>query len=130
MRRATFELGLGDLTIYDGNLHGVVLRNKMIVDAKQRQRIISSPNELINNVLVLQTTLTYSHFYMAIFLILTHAIEWLSHKSIALHRWSNTLLSQPFNRMHQKEKDRIKNRLCKRAFRMTCMNSRRDEIYF
>ena len=34
---------------------------------------------------------------VAIFLILTHAIEWLSHKSIdylALHRWSSTFVSQ------------------------------------
>ena len=36
--------------------------------------------------------------FVAILLILTHAIEWLSHKSIdlyiAFHRWSNTFVSQ------------------------------------
>ena len=37
------------------------------------------------------------------------------YKYIALHRWSNTFVSQSINRMHQKEKDRRKNRLCKRA---------------
>ena len=47
--------------------------------------------------------------FVATFLILTHVInEWLSHKSIDSY-------SYPFNRMHQKEKDRSKNRLCKRA---------------
>ena len=57
--------------------------------------------------------------FVAIFLILTHAIEWLSHKSIDLYSFATDGLihSQvnPFNRMHQKEKDRNKNRVCKRA---------------
>ena len=44
------------MTIYDGNLNGDVLQNKIIVDAKQKERIISSPNGLTNNVLVLETT--------------------------------------------------------------------------
>ena len=34
-----------DITIYDGNLNGDVLQNKIIVDAKQRERIVSSPYE-------------------------------------------------------------------------------------
>ena len=38
---------------------------------------------------------------------------------IALHRWSN----HPFNSMHQKEKDRSKNLLCKRALRSTRLQS-------
>ena len=42
---------LSAVTIYDVN--GDVLRNKIIVDAKQRERIISSPNGLMNNDLVL-----------------------------------------------------------------------------
>ena len=33
--------------------------------------------------------------FVAMFRILMHAIEWLSHKAyIALHRWSNTFVSQ------------------------------------
>ena len=58
---------------------------------------------------------------MGDFLILTNAIEWLSHKvliNIALHRWSNTFVSNPFNRMHQKEEDRNKNRLCQRDLKL------------
>ena len=47
-----------DLTVYDGNFNGDVRRNKIIFRTKQRERIISSPNGLINNVLVLQTTST------------------------------------------------------------------------
>ena len=42
-----------ELTIYLGNLNGDVLRNKRVVYAEQRKRIISSPNGLINNILVL-----------------------------------------------------------------------------
>ena len=42
-----------DLTIYDGNLDGDVPRNKIIVYTKQRERLISSLNGFINNVLVL-----------------------------------------------------------------------------
>ena len=42
---------LSAVTIYDVN--GDVLRNKIIVDAKQRERRISSPNGLMNNDLVL-----------------------------------------------------------------------------
>ena len=42
---------LSAVTIYDVN--GDVLRNKIIVYAKQRERIISSPNGLMNNDLVL-----------------------------------------------------------------------------
>ena len=38
---------------HDGNLNGDVLRNKRSVHTKQRERIISSPNGLINKVLVL-----------------------------------------------------------------------------
>ena len=46
--RKTYTCGWG-LSKHDGN----VLRNKRIVHTKQRERIISSPNEIINNVLVL-----------------------------------------------------------------------------
>ena len=44
-----FSLTLGSFSKHNGN----VLRNKRIVHTKQRERIISSPNGLINNVLVL-----------------------------------------------------------------------------
>ena len=44
---------LGSFSKHDGNLNGDVLRNKRIVHTKQRERIISSLNGLINNVLVL-----------------------------------------------------------------------------
>ena len=44
---------IGSFSKHDGNLNGDVLRNKRIVHTKQRERIISSPNGLINNVLVL-----------------------------------------------------------------------------
>ena len=36
-----------NITIYDGNLNGDALQNEIIVDAKQRERIVSSPNGLI-----------------------------------------------------------------------------------
>ena len=51
-----------DLTIYNGNLNGDVLRNKIIVHPKQRERIISSPNGLINNVLFLETAVNVDIF--------------------------------------------------------------------
>ena len=44
---------LGSFSKHDRNLNGDVLRNKRSVHTKQRERIISSPNGLINNVLVL-----------------------------------------------------------------------------
>ena len=51
--KVRLDTAIKDLTIYDSNLHGDVLLIKIIVHAKQRERIISSPNGLINNVLVL-----------------------------------------------------------------------------
>ena len=56
--RGRRTLSSRDIMIYDGNFNGDVLQNKIIVDGKQRDRIISSPNGLINNALVLQTTST------------------------------------------------------------------------
>ena len=47
------EFTVGSFSKYDGNLNGDVLRNKRIVHTKQREQVISSPNGLINNVLVL-----------------------------------------------------------------------------
>ena len=48
-----FHKTLRSFSKHDGNLNGDVRRNKRIVHTKQRERIISSPNGLINNILVL-----------------------------------------------------------------------------
>ena len=42
-------MGIGSFSKHDGNLNGDVLRNRIIVHTKQRERIISSLNGLINN---------------------------------------------------------------------------------
>ena len=53
--------------------------------------------------------------FAVIFLLLVHAIKWIDLRMYRTIWQSYTFVTQPLNRMRQKEKNRHKNRPCKQA---------------